>query len=592
MTNSTGGSFQDDFGVVWVANGAGFTKFYGDHVEQVKGDYFVFEFGPMNGLRKVSDEYYWQGGRIIDNMIFRHLSLDSQAPWIAKLDTAGLGGGIQILDEEGFYWSTYENQVTKQYHFIRYNSKDTIDMGSILKQLGIEFNSYTKHLTMDSPWNYSLLPFPPCLYIFDNLRGIWIRSKSGGIHTYNIKTGRLISLEIDLQNIAAITIDEDKNYWFTIFPYDNPNPGIYRFDGKDLINYESVGQTKIISTPDGNIWFADEQGIQKFDGKKFNLICNASSITDIVSNSRSEIIVRQNLNTNKYVVSNLKDSKLNKIIESPSYIFPIIVDHENNLWISTASDGLFKCSRTYFMYHDQTKKISGNIDRSNLNFKLRTKNNLKYYSGYDAGLFVEVDDSLRIVPVEFDGYPIVTPDSVGNLYWFNNYVYNDGNYKLEGICKLDTNLLISQPFKDVLSNFGQDIEYIDNKPLIVKDKIWILTKTSIIVLSHDDIREVQLIDTSMYTTYELQNSNHKDLKSIRLYPKSEETTKDWKFDVKLFNYHTFEYVNFESLIDSMPVSGELYSMASGKNLMTTKEYICVFDESSAQYYKKASFKNK
>ena len=60
MLDRVSGGFQDDRGVVWIANGMGFTRFYGDHYDQVKGEMYVFEWTPLNHIVKVANnKYYW-----------------------------------------------------------------------------------------------------------------------------------------------------------------------------------------------------------------------------------------------------------------------------------------------------------------------------------------------------------------------------------------------------------------------------------------------------------------------------------------------------------------------------------------------------
>lgn len=132
---------------------------------------------------------------------------------------------------------------------------------------------------------------PAVLGLFEDSKGnLWFGNNGAGLFRYDGKVLSNFTEEKDLSNpdfrksgksgpgtlarVLAINEDNNGNLWI-----GTADAGIWRYDGRDLINYTSkngipnVGIEKIFKDNVGELWFGtDGSGIYKFNGSTFTEI--------------------------------------------------------------------------------------------------------------------------------------------------------------------------------------------------------------------------------------------------------------------------------------------------------------------------------
>jgi ligand-binding sensor domain-containing protein len=98
MSNEVKGIFQDSLGVVWVANGLGFTKFYGDRVENITG----CNENELSDFKKLNNIYFSEKYLLKENKI-ETLKQWDETP-------RGYRISLSIVYQKKYVTSYYNNQ--------------------------------------------------------------------------------------------------------------------------------------------------------------------------------------------------------------------------------------------------------------------------------------------------------------------------------------------------------------------------------------------------------------------------------------------------------------------------------------------------
>jgi ligand-binding sensor domain-containing protein len=147
-----------------------------------------------------------------------------------------------------------------------------------------------------------------------------------GKHLINIKLKELITLRFDSKQVTHSWAwpqlqDKNGNIWFSNWA------GVHRYDGKTFTSFTSADGipgdnglvAKIIEDKKGNIWFGGAGGLSRFDGKSF---------------------------------TSFKDGLINP------WIWTILEDRTGGIWVGTRDSGLYFFDGKIFINYSENKQGS------------------------------------------------------------------------------------------------------------------------------------------------------------------------------------------------------------------------------------------
>jgi ligand-binding sensor domain-containing protein/serine phosphatase RsbU (regulator of sigma subunit) len=188
----------------------------------------------------------------------------------------------------------------------------------------------------------------------DDKNKIWLATDNG-INVFDGKEFKSITKQEGLksENVFTITQDKKGNMWFGL-----SQSGIVKYENDKLINYsgtEIYNKRSFFSSftdSEGNIWFGgtDEQGILKYNGKKFEQIKEFENLAldqigHITEDKQNNIWFATAHGAVKYNPKNktYQQFEQNNGLSSNS-VQTFCVDYEGNIWIGTFAGGvdLFK----------------------------------------------------------------------------------------------------------------------------------------------------------------------------------------------------------------------------------------------------------
>ncbi|QTD38239.1 hypothetical protein JL193_02730 [Polaribacter batillariae] len=220
--------------------------------------------------------------------------------------------------------------------------------------------------------------------------------------------------------VNQIFIDSQDKFWIGTWG------GVYKFDGKsfkefsipipevkEIINEDTKGWiSEIVEDLNGNLWFARSgYGISKFDGKTFIHFLkkdgiHSNQVTEIEFDKENNIWIGTRVaeRDNPDPKNRMGKGGINKIVGTEVLSFPeikgfndddvfcIYKDKQENIWISTKTNGVYCFDGKEFNHYDIPISIMGMLDDQNGNLWLG-----------GAGGVYRIDTNEKIINVTTNG---------------------------------------------------------------------------------------------------------------------------------------------------------------------------------------------
>ncbi len=195
-----------------------------------------------------------------------------------------------------------------------------------------------------------------------NQNNIWIGTKSGGLSSYDLKTGRISNYPNNNPNTTGFNAD----YILSILDTDSEKLFIGTWKGFQYLN-KKTGEFKILNSvwktfdiqPDGNTgyWVATNSGLKHINqnlvnDSSYNFGINSINITSVVNDKANnclwlgtwnEGLLRFDLSTK--VFKNYRHQKNNPASLSSNNTYRILLDSKGALWVGTWGGGLHRLDR-------------------------------------------------------------------------------------------------------------------------------------------------------------------------------------------------------------------------------------------------------
>jgi serine phosphatase RsbU (regulator of sigma subunit) len=324
MSNDVKGIFQDSLGVIWVANGLGFTKFYGDKILNVESPSSNYS---LSDITKVGCDFYMGDIQITSNGIkkvnieLRRVSVEKFGDLRMEYETSPL------IDKNGYYWAY--NYLGGDSIFIRTNLNDTTNIHSLLSNLDLKFNFEIK-------FDYGNL-------ISDNHGNIWIRTTNNQIHRFDFATQRIITFKHQIPFLYEIKFINDNDFYAIGRDSINSKSLLYRYinDKFDVISLNDTRINMVIAK--GKVYLFYSDGLYTIEKNDIKLIKPFSNLRDnqaVVSETGDLYFVDHT--NNLFVIYKYDGVQYKQIYTSTSEVIQLYVSQKGSLWASTRANGLLK----------------------------------------------------------------------------------------------------------------------------------------------------------------------------------------------------------------------------------------------------------
>ncbi len=280
----------------------------------------------------------------------------------------------------------------------------------------------------------------------------------------------------------------------------------------------------IIQDRHGFIWAGTEDGLNKYDGYKFNIYKHENANPSTLSNSQINALLEDKygnlwigtsdglniFNREKETFTRI-NTRANRMSEATDFITCLFQDSRNNLWIGT-TEGLKR-----FDY--RTKKVSSyklpaasNVAGSN---KIQT-----IYEDKDQVLWVSIGKDLkRFNPVEkkFADLPqalaqnnelrrstvrVIRQDTKGN-FWFGT--------ETSGLFKFDPHSLSFRTYKHIQGNNNSlPISIVRELFVVSNSEIWVGTREGLSIFNP----ETEVFSNYQYNPYDPKTLSHNSVRNI------------------------------------------------------------------------------
>ncbi|MDA3927457.1 MAG: ATP-binding protein [Prolixibacteraceae bacterium] len=391
-----------------------------------------------------------------------------------------------VRDSFGYIW------VGTNYGLNRLDGHKTINYLSDPTNPNSISNSHVKELFVDSKGR------------------LWIGTVSGGLNRFNYSNNTFIQyspydsiISKAGLNVPAITEDLEGNIWIGTVGKGvskfYPDSGVFQnFDLElfDPLIQENTNISNLHCDKKGNIWVGfdfDRNGIYKIDGKTYEITFHGltTETTDYLNVGAVTGIAEQKDGTLLFTIWNSQIFKLNpevderiklvleKNIFNNSHLTSIVIDEDDNIWISTWENGLYKFSPDFKEVQQYCKNdfdlssLSSNsindlyIDENNLWICLREQG-LNLLS-LNNKIFSKVNTLQVSAFKEIDAHCFTT-DKVGNI-WIGSrgqglWKYSPSNGSLKNYNKpnykslLNNNILSIKYSNDSMLWIGTDGDFI------------------------------------------------------------------------------------------------------------------------------------
>jgi serine phosphatase RsbU (regulator of sigma subunit) len=329
MSNDVKGVFQDSLGVIWVANGLGFTKLYGDKVENVESPSLYFN---EETVVKIGIEYLSDGLQIGPDQI-RKINHERKAVAIESYEGFYMTSESNpILDKRGYYWA-----FSKDSNFVRASLTDTIDLNLILQEMELEFQIETRAYSEN--------------IIADNNGDMWIRTKDHQIHKYVYDKNEFETFKFKIPFLTDISFFDEKRFLAFGSRPDSINFSLFYNQGGELRTLNIKERPReVLMLNDSSAYVIFLDGLYLFANgnlsllKTFN-IPRYSLIAKARLNADQKLFFMEDISGGD-ILKKYSNSEFQEIYRANSNIKHIFIDSSNKIWVSTDSEGLVKIEMT------------------------------------------------------------------------------------------------------------------------------------------------------------------------------------------------------------------------------------------------------
>jgi serine phosphatase RsbU (regulator of sigma subunit) len=348
MSNTIQDIFEDSLGVIWVANGLGFTKFYGDKVENVTG----FE-----------DEWDWSRFKKSNNMFFSDYYI---------LDGNGIRS-IKKWDEvKRVYYGLKQNGELSTTYFREYSSKNK-QWRYVLRGDSINYDYFKFNILTGDSINLlnKLKAIDPSYADFELLRNsmqeedkIWFHSPDSSFLVINLENGEKLTDNLPLHFIYSIISLNDSTTLFNGVDTILKEHVIFLRIKDKIIHRDLpyfIYERNIKYDRKGSFFFKFKRGLYTFNGsnivKIFEFTC---SDIDFNFNLNNELIVTERCWGNgKYNSRLINVTNNNTLIDNVEVErLGFFIDNRKNIY-SFGESGFTKYAKTNYEFNKWSSYAGG-----------------------------------------------------------------------------------------------------------------------------------------------------------------------------------------------------------------------------------------
>jgi ligand-binding sensor domain-containing protein/signal transduction histidine kinase len=352
---------EDRSGNLWFGTQNGISKFDGDKfriiasLELSQSIQTIFEdrkrniwFGTKNGAYVIQSK-----------------STTVEGP-VVKADVSKI-----LEDQSGFLWFATAKQGLIRYGFsngdLRYyirgksiismveDSRGDLWVGTdkgISRFDGTKFLQFTTIEGIDLGFVRSILE--------DSDQNLWFGTDQG-IWRYTIQNLQIFTEENGLADNSVVTALEDKegNLWFGTI-----ENGISKFDGKRFLNFnranglQDLSILSILKDSRGDLWIGSSSGVCKYDGKRFNPVRSEPALDNAVRSIVEDKATKDLWYATGDGVVKYTGTEFQSFgIENGS---DLIIDRSGNLWLGSWTDGLYRFDGKNWRHYTESDGIGGN----------------------------------------------------------------------------------------------------------------------------------------------------------------------------------------------------------------------------------------
>lgn len=552
MNNDINGVFQDSLGVIWVANGLGLTKFYGDKAVMLEGDRL-----DLTRQKKIIDgENYFGLSIINDNKIrkFKYKYADSQWPTYSEFFVVN---NPPTLDYQGYYWSYGKND-EGEFYFIRTTGKDTVDLLPVINDLNIQFNNH---------FDYKVYEFHNIIknFVEDNNQQMWIKDKAHKIYKYNFEKNTFKNYpykipflnfvhEYDSLNLITVGFDTSSFSW-----------GIFFIEQGQSKFIETNGVPSLISVTEGSpTYIIDNEGLKILKNEKL-IPLKYGNFSNLKLNKDDEVFFTET-NNDSSIVHKYNGTYFEEVVSFPYKANQLFIDESDEIWISS-SDGLYHIKKSNISVQNIGAKEGYQHDLKHI---YRTNSGIDLFAGtsesnqsiyfFKNNQLTKLIDNIRVFSFyNFGGlhemYDI-TEDSKGNIYlgalsqeqsWkYSRVAY----YPFGGIYKIDKNMGVS------LIEGSDKLTEEENRKLnefqlrVYDDQVFLLNNAGIYTFKNNRLKKIDLPDLGQ-SNLVFPECTNTSFQIVRFQNDNLETIDLQKFDLKSFEISEFLPEIEDSLIEGL-----------------------------------------
>lgn len=327
---------------------------------------FFFSQIPIAEAQKYDFKHYSVTNGLAHGQVSSVFQSKSQHMWFGTM-----GGGISKFNGSRFKTFTHSNGLRDNYiTALAEDRKQNIWVstyeGGVGKLAGDSLEYQFKESPLDTAIVYNIRESPS--------GNLWFATYGAGAFVLKGSNLRQLTTELGLTNnyVWDFWFDESGKVWIStdngVSIYDNKE--VYPFSDNDKLNGENI--YRVHQDPDNNTWFATNNGVTRFDGDKFDNIYTINedslgSIFDIIHDRYGDIWIGTASNG---IYRQFSDENFHQITTdnglSSDYIYNLYKDPKGKIWVATDESGVNLFRGDEFIW--------GTDDESNGNQILSIKN--------------------------------------------------------------------------------------------------------------------------------------------------------------------------------------------------------------------------